>query len=104
MIVVDVRCADDHRFEGWFASSEAFENQRATGMPKPFFGRFRIDAGSLSATAALSNRLPVPRAYLWREGNAWTKSTSSASRNGARTSRLVAMLARSTFVRMSSGR
>lgn len=28
MKVVDLRCAHDHRFEGWFASEEAFESQR----------------------------------------------------------------------------
>lgn len=29
MIVLDLHCANDHRFEGWFASSEAFERQLA---------------------------------------------------------------------------
>lgn len=28
MIVVDLRCEHDHRFEGWFASAEAFSEQR----------------------------------------------------------------------------
>ena len=29
MIRFTLRCGADHRFEGWFASSEAFESQRA---------------------------------------------------------------------------
>ena len=32
MIVVDLSCANEHRFEGWFASSAAFEDQRSQGL------------------------------------------------------------------------
>jgi hypothetical protein len=32
MKVLDLRCAQGHAFEGWFASGEAFEEQRATGL------------------------------------------------------------------------
>lgn len=32
MIVLDLSCANGHRFEGWFASSEAFEGQRSLGL------------------------------------------------------------------------
>ena len=32
MIVLDLSCANEHRFEGWFASSAAFEEQRARGL------------------------------------------------------------------------
>ncbi|WP_018609623.1 DUF1178 family protein [Uliginosibacterium gangwonense] len=32
MIVVDLICSAEHRFEGWFASQEAFEHQNAAGM------------------------------------------------------------------------
>lgn len=31
MIVYTLRCANDHSFEGWFASSAAFDEQAATG-------------------------------------------------------------------------
>ena len=31
MIVLDLSCANEHRFEGWFASSAAFEDQRSQG-------------------------------------------------------------------------
>lgn len=32
MIVLDLSCANEHRFEGWFASSAAFEAQRSQGL------------------------------------------------------------------------
>lgn len=32
MIVYDLHCADGHRFEGWFASSAAFAEQREHGL------------------------------------------------------------------------
>lgn len=32
MIVLDLCCDRDHRFEAWFASGEAFENQLASGL------------------------------------------------------------------------
>ena len=32
MIVLDLSCANEHRFEGWFASSAAFEDQRARDL------------------------------------------------------------------------
>ena len=32
MIVYDLKCASDHVFEVWFASSEAYEDQRARGL------------------------------------------------------------------------
>jgi hypothetical protein len=32
MIVFDLACAEGHRFEGWFASSEAFSDQNERGL------------------------------------------------------------------------
>jgi hypothetical protein len=32
MKVLNLRCAHDHRFEGWFASGDAFESQIAEGL------------------------------------------------------------------------
>jgi len=29
VIILDLRCAQDHRFEAWFASTESYESQRA---------------------------------------------------------------------------
>ncbi|NCP13188.1 MAG: DUF1178 family protein [Sphingomonadales bacterium] len=39
MIVFDLSCSDGHRFEGWFASSADFEDQRTDGLLAcPFCG------------------------------------------------------------------
>jgi hypothetical protein len=32
MIVFDLKCSRNHRFEGWFASGEDFESQRRNGL------------------------------------------------------------------------
>jgi len=32
MIVYELICAEEHRFEGWFASAELFERQRDAGL------------------------------------------------------------------------
>ncbi|WP_116970632.1 DUF1178 family protein, partial [Blastomonas sp. UPD001] len=32
MIVYDLKCEHDHVFEVWFASSQAYEDQRARGL------------------------------------------------------------------------
>lgn len=32
LIVIDLCCDREHRFEGWFASAEAFEKQRQDGL------------------------------------------------------------------------
>ncbi|WP_428683754.1 DUF1178 family protein [Sphingopyxis sp.] len=32
MIVFDLRCTGDHRFEAWFASGESFADQQARGL------------------------------------------------------------------------
>lgn len=44
MIVFDLRCAKDHRFEGWFADAEAFATQRDDGqIPCPYCGDSKIE-------------------------------------------------------------
>ncbi len=43
MIVFDLECSDAHRFEGWFDSVEAFEEQNAADMVEcPYCGDTRI--------------------------------------------------------------
>jgi hypothetical protein len=32
MIIFDLSCSDNHRFEGWFRSAEDFESQQASGL------------------------------------------------------------------------
>jgi hypothetical protein len=43
VIVFELICPDQHRFEGWFASSEDFESQKARGLLEcPSCGRASI--------------------------------------------------------------
>ena len=51
MIIYDIRCANDHRFEGWFANADAFAEQRQSGqIACPYCG-----------TKAVERALSVPR-------------------------------------------
>jgi len=44
MIVYDLRCAEDHRFEGWFGSARDFASQRRRGLLScPACGSTRIE-------------------------------------------------------------
>ena len=44
MIVHDVQCAQDHRFEGWFADASAFAMQRDQGLIAcPFCGNTSVE-------------------------------------------------------------
>jgi hypothetical protein len=44
MIVFDLRCVKDHRFEGWFASNEDFARQVAAGQVScPYCDDIRIE-------------------------------------------------------------
>jgi hypothetical protein len=66
MKVLDLRCTHGHGFEGWFASSEAFETQLASGLVEcPVCG-----------DTAIVKLLSAPRLNL---GNA-----KAPSRGGAR--------------------
>lgn len=68
MIVFDIRCAEGHRFEGWFSSADDFGEQRTSGLlvcPSCGTGEVervpsatRINTGA-TASASPSNA-PVP--------------------------------------------
>jgi hypothetical protein len=57
MIVFELICGDQHRFEGWFASGDDFERQRAKGLL----------ACPICATGAVSK---LPTAKLGRSAEA----------------------------------
>jgi len=49
VIILDLRCAQDHRFEAWFASAESYESQRAQQLvscPICADGKVQPDCGS----------------------------------------------------------
>jgi len=54
MKVLDLQCAHGHGFEGWFASSEAFESQLAAGLV----------ACPICADTAITKLLSAPRLNL----------------------------------------
>jgi hypothetical protein len=58
MIVFDLKCAQGHGFEGWFADSEAFAEQRDGGqIPCPFCGDAKVErALSVPRIGAKGNR------------------------------------------------
>jgi hypothetical protein len=58
MIVFDLKCGQAHGFEGWFADSEAFADQRDNGqIPCPYCGDTKIErALSVPRIGAKGNR------------------------------------------------
>lgn len=59
MIRYDLICKDDHRFDGWFASSDAFEAQRDAGQIQcAICGSASVDRALMSPSVpARANRL-----------------------------------------------
>src|SRR3989304_3695785 len=61
MIVFDLGCDNDHRFEGWFASSDDFERQQNERMLScPLCGSPHINR-LLTAARLNSGRTEAPR-------------------------------------------
>lgn len=57
MICFALSCPDGHGFEGWFASSEAFETQRASGdISCPVCGTADVDKALMAPAVATSRR------------------------------------------------
>ena len=57
MIVLDLHCSNEHRFEGWFGSAAAFEEQLARALVScPVCGsRGRLRERAKSYAKALAN-------------------------------------------------
>jgi hypothetical protein len=67
MKVLNLRCAHDHRFEGWFASGDEFETQNAGGLVEcPLCGDKAIErlptAPRLNVLARREQTEPAPPA------------------------------------------
>jgi len=63
MIVYDLQCDADHRFEGWFGSSADYDEQRARGLVDcPICGSTDISKAPMApAVSAKSNKSVEPR-------------------------------------------
>jgi len=71
MIVFDLRCVKDHRFEGWFASSEEFERQLAAGQVScPYCDDTRIEKAPSPVAIKKSPSSPSNREAALQ---AWTQ-------------------------------
>jgi hypothetical protein len=67
MLVVDLHCAQDHRFEGWFASADDLASQKARGLLTcPVCGDHEVvrlpSAPHLNVSSLKADKLPTPRA------------------------------------------
>jgi hypothetical protein len=71
MIVFDLRCVKDHRFEGWFASNEDFERQLAVSQVScPYCDDTRVERlPSPVAVKKSSSNLSTTEGAMkvWRE-------------------------------------
>jgi len=82
MRVFDLRCAHDHRFEGWFASGEAFESQLARGLVScPMCGESTVtrlpSAPHLNLSASRESR--ADRAPATRSASTETQANPAAT-------------------------
>jgi hypothetical protein len=69
MKVLDLKCSHDHRFEGWFASSDEFESQLSR----------KLVACPVCSTAEVSRMPSAPRLNLSTTRSDRTEQASSGS-------------------------
>lgn len=61
MIVFDLRCEGGHRFEAWFASSAAYESQRADGLVHcPSCGTAAVEKAVMAPNIAVKRDAAAP--------------------------------------------
>ena len=61
MIHYDLRCSDDHTFDGWFKDSAAFERLAKRGMVEcPHCGDTKVERALMRPAVATREALPVP--------------------------------------------
>jgi len=61
MIHYDLRCGQDHGFDGWFKDSAAFEKQARRGLVEcPQCGDTKIERALMSPAVAKRQSLPAP--------------------------------------------
>ncbi len=61
MIHYELRCSDDHPFDGWFRDSAAFETQARRGLIEcPICGGTEVRRALMAPAVASAHREPVP--------------------------------------------
>ena len=69
MIVYDLGCANDHRFEGWFSSPEDYEQQKKSNLLNcPLCGNDRI--ARMPHASYVSKRIPERKGDAAQAANA----------------------------------
>lgn len=93
MIVFDLGCDNDHRFEGWFASSEDFERQQKDNLLScPLCGSPHINR--LLTAARLNTGRAEPSAHDERAGD--RKAAQYANFDAARMLKLISRIVENT--------
>ena len=94
--IFDLLCANDHRFEGWFASGAEYEQQRDSGIIAcPMCGDsqiVKVPAASYVNTGA-TDRAPVPKAEV---AEASPEQTQYANFRSAMLAKLVEYVVKNT--------
>ncbi len=63
MILFDLKCSEDHPFEGWFPDSKAFERQRRKGeILCPVCGSSEVEKALMAPNVTTSKRKDAGRA------------------------------------------
>lgn len=92
MIVFDLGCDNDHRFEGWFASTDDFERQHKNQLLScPMCGNSNINR-LLSAPRLNSGRAEIPQGERARSSDA----AQYANFDAARVLQLISRIVEST--------
>lgn len=91
MKVLNLRCAHDHRFEGWFASGEDYESQSARGLVEcPACGDKaierlpsapRLNTLALRETAAPAEATKDPAAQMQQMQQLWMRAVRQVIAN-----------------------
>ena len=93
MIVFDLGCDNDHRFEGWFSSTEDFERQQQNEMLSCPLCASRQISRLLTAARVNTGHSAAPAALPQRAGNV---PAQYANFDGARLLKLISHIVETT--------
>ncbi|MBB3032828.1 DUF1178 family protein [Alteriqipengyuania lutimaris] len=84
MIVFDLSCAEGHRFEGWFRSSSAFEEQGAKGLLLcPQCGSTEVAKAPMAPAVPAKGNARRPDAPVQGSGDGEGSEVQAGSQGGA---------------------
>lgn len=84
MIVYDLKCANDHVFEVWFASSQAYEDQRGRGLVAcAFCGSTDVEKAVMAPRLNAKGNQRIAHLPATRQPDAGETSSAAASINAS---------------------